>query len=282
MIYRNRKTTTIQKEEMIKLYQDGKSLSEIGKIYGINYKSVADNLERRGIKRRNYSDSQQKYKINQNYFNRIDSHEKAQILGMLYADGCNMIEHGELNLTLQDIDISYVEWVSRCMESNKPLRFIPSTHNGRRRAKLGLRINNKKICEDLVTLGCFPRKSLTLRFPTESQVPIEFMSSFVLGFFEGDGSIMAEENKKLSFACSESFAQGLKTFLVEKFGHHLGIYPNTPRTCFSVSTQKPLAIFTILDWAYSKAPFRMERKYLRFLRIKEQLSIPPAAISHDD
>ena len=43
--------------------------------------------------------------------------------------------------------------------------------------------------EDLIKLGCVPNKSLTVKFPTEEQVPKEFLSSFILGLIDGDGSI---------------------------------------------------------------------------------------------
>lgn len=34
-----------------------------------------------------------KYTVNENYFQSLDSPEKAYILGFLYADGCNYIRH---------------------------------------------------------------------------------------------------------------------------------------------------------------------------------------------
>ena len=39
--------------------------------------------------------------------------------------------------------------------------------------------------KDIEKLGVVKNKSLVLQFPTEEIVPDEFMSSFVLGYFDG-------------------------------------------------------------------------------------------------
>ena len=44
--------------------------------------------------------------------------------------------------------------------------------------------------EALISLGCTPRKSLTITFPSERQVPQHLQKDFVRGYIDGDGSIM--------------------------------------------------------------------------------------------
>lgn len=49
---------------------------------------------------------------------------------------------------------------------------------------------------DLIKLGCFPKKSLKLKFPTEEQVPNYLINHFMRGYFDGDGNIYISEDKK--------------------------------------------------------------------------------------
>src|SRR6185503_6997190 len=84
--------------------------------------------------------------------------------------------------------------------SKKPLLKIQSRHfhiinkNGnniksKRAEQLVLRIDNKKICLDLNNLGCVPRKSLILKFPTPKQISHKWLRHFVRGYFDGDGFV---------------------------------------------------------------------------------------------
>jgi intein-encoded DNA endonuclease-like protein len=72
--------------------------------------------------------------------------------------------------------------------------------------------------QDLINLGCVPNKSLILKFPTEEQVPEKFLSHFIRGFFDGDGSVT--KNKihavDISFCSVETFLIPLSNFLKSK------------------------------------------------------------------
>lgn len=49
-----------------------------------------------------------KYKLNEHYFDQIDSEEKAYLLGFLFADGYNS-GHGQVNLGLAEEDRRLLE-----------------------------------------------------------------------------------------------------------------------------------------------------------------------------
>ena len=56
-----------------------------------------------------------RYKLNENYFNKIDTHEKAYVLGFLYADGSN---RGDGITFTQDIErIDILENIKKALES---------------------------------------------------------------------------------------------------------------------------------------------------------------------
>lgn len=133
-----------------------------------------------------------KYQVDENYFEKIDSKNKAYWLGFLYADGCvlSKTKNGKisyvLEVSLSIEDISHLERLKMCLKSNSPIK-IKLVKNKYQACRIT--ICNKKICEDLIKLGCTPRKSLTLTFPNEEQLPKELIPHFIRGYLDGDGCI---------------------------------------------------------------------------------------------
>ena len=70
-----------------------------------------------------------KYDINEDYFNEIDTKEKAYFLGFLYADGYNhkceiRKSSSSVNLSLVEQDSYILELLLRQVSSDKPLQSI--------------------------------------------------------------------------------------------------------------------------------------------------------------
>ena len=74
-----------------------------------------------------------KYTFNKDYFERIDSKDKAYFLGFLYADGCNSISATQhqctIILNLQEKDKDILNIFNKYINSNKPLVYRPSRDN---------------------------------------------------------------------------------------------------------------------------------------------------------
>ena len=121
-----------------------------------------------------------KYKLNVNYFNKIDTHEKAYVLGFLYADGSNRGDGITFTQNMERVDI--LENIKKALDSETPIRETCPGH-------YSLEVFSDIIVKDVENLGVVRNKSLILQFPTQIQVPEEFMSSFILGYFDGDGCI---------------------------------------------------------------------------------------------
>lgn len=142
-----------------------------------------------------YKSKYGKYFVNQDYFKTIDNEWKAYWLGFLYADGCNRIgKRGTKNVfvlstALALIDKCHLEKLNSSLQSDAPINEYDVKLNGNIYKSVKLSICNKEICIDLDKLGCTPKKSLTLKFPTEEQVPKHLIRHFIRGYFEGDGCI---------------------------------------------------------------------------------------------
>ena len=109
-----------------------------------------------------------------NYFDEIDTPEKAYILGLLYTDGCRCDRdmHYQIVLKLQDTDVDILYKMQECLQSNRPLKYIITEPkmfpNGKiysPKNQYALIIDNKQIATSLEKWGIIPNKTYTLKFP---------------------------------------------------------------------------------------------------------------------
>ncbi|MEK6861891.1 MAG: LAGLIDADG family homing endonuclease [Nanoarchaeota archaeon] len=128
------------------------------------------------------------YTLNHNYFETVDTPEKAYLLGLLYADGSVDKNSNQINLISNDIEL--LEFFRNQVDCNKEFYKNPSHNNAKT-----FFFSSERMKKDLIKLGCVPRKSLILKFPTENQVPPKLLHHFLRGEFDGDGSIYINNSK---------------------------------------------------------------------------------------
>ncbi|MGL4762904.1 MAG: NUMOD1 domain-containing DNA-binding protein [Sarcina sp.] len=145
-----------------------------------------------------------KYYQDNDFFEQIDNEHKAYWLGYLYADGC-VCDHGEkrnylyIELHTQDKYIS--EEFAADLRTNRKVRI-----SCRGYARFEVLCN--KIGTDLIKLGCVPRKSNILKFPTEDIVPKELLPHFLRGYMDGDGCIstyLKKRGRNIFLVCEIKF-----------------------------------------------------------------------------
>ena len=94
-----------------------------------------------------------------------------------------------LEITLCTKDKNHLEKFRDCLESNLVIR-DKITHGKEKDYKSSrLLVSCTSMCKDLINLGCTPKKTYDIKFPSYDIVPYEFMRDFVRGFFDGDGCI---------------------------------------------------------------------------------------------
>ena len=122
------------------------------------------------------------YNLNENYFNSIDSGDKAYILGFIYADGS--INKNYLSIGLSDKDIEILEYFKKCLGYNGKIYKRVSDKG------LGygtLTISSKILTNKLIDFGIIGNKTYLSK--TLPKYPKEYEKDFLRGFFDGDGSI---------------------------------------------------------------------------------------------
>ena len=142
-------------QQIIKLRESGKGVTEIGRILGLDYNAVSRNLKKLGIDTSRNS-------LIKDIFHIIDTEEKAYWLGFLYADGyVSKYNQVEVSLTLEDEE--HLKKLKKFVNTNTNI--ITDDHRCR------LLFCSKELANDLASLGCINNKSLILTFPSEEQVP---------------------------------------------------------------------------------------------------------------
>ena len=220
-----------------------------------------------------------KYYYNKDYFQKIDSHEKAYQLGFLYADGCitrlyknDKIKSMSLELTLCEKDKNHLEKFRDCLESNIPIHEKIVRLNDKTFKSYRLVVSCTKMCYDLINLGCTPRKTFTLSFPTEDIVPKQFLSSFICGFFDGDGCIETFlNNGKLDIFVIFTGIERMMNDIIEYLTDLKIIRIRKPILCYDKRSKACLFRLygditkDFLDFIYGNSPIHLDRKYQKYI-----------------
>lgn len=134
---------------------------------------------------------------NFDYFETIDSYDKAYFLGFIGADGC-VYDRNEVNrqkslsICIHRKDEYILDIFRKCIDSNnKILRNEYYTDNNVLVETSTIVIVSDKMCDDLSKYEIVPRKTWTFKV---KNIPDKYMWHFIRGFFDGDGSI--SKNKK--------------------------------------------------------------------------------------
>jgi hypothetical protein len=204
--------------EIVDKYKLGDCLfKELSKEYNVSPTAMRRMLNLQGCHAPSMTELSTKYKLDMDYFEKIDSSDKAYFLGLLYADGCVYPPDRKMTISLQQGDRAILDSMREKIGSDKPLYFRPPYSKVN---KHGATINshghyvlaviNEKMVSDLVSHGVIQRKSKNLTFPKIQQ---ELIHHFIRGFFDGDGGMSLSRNDRsccLSFMANIEFLEVLK------------------------------------------------------------------------
>ena len=206
---------------IIEEYNKNHSVPTIAKLFGVSGDAVRRVLRQNGIKVLSLTElAHEKFPRNSDFFETIDSPKKAYWLGFLYADGYVSTEN-TIRINLGKIDEGHiVKFYDAIQATNHSVKYSEKRMNGKiyEQAYGGLR--DSKMVSDLANLGCVNKKSLTLTFPTEEQVPNFLINHFIRGYFDGDGSIHWTQsgnartpNYRIAFTGTIHMLEGIKKAL---------------------------------------------------------------------
>lgn len=154
------------------------------------------------------------YYANFNYFNSIDTPNKAYILGFICSDGCiykRDNHEGMWQITLQKQDVQILEDIKKEIQADNPIKFNNNT--------VTLTIVSQQMYDDLLKLGLVPKKTYTMNLhDVFENIPYYLFKDFIHGYFDGDGSITVRDipsKAKVQFAMPERFIKSFQKILLQ-------------------------------------------------------------------
>lgn len=213
--------------EIIQKKKNGYSTKDICKEYNITKAIFYGIIHRNG---KSKIISNKKYSADENFFENIDTEEKAYWLGFLYADGYIASGKSDINkqrswyveIGLSSSDRKHVELFSKCLNSTYPIKNRTTSKTYFKKDNTNcvsthIKITNKKMVKDLVDKGCTSNKSWTITYPNFLNKSLE--GHFIRGFFDGDGSIRKRgpNQYEVSVYSNINFIKGLNSSLKNIF-----------------------------------------------------------------
>lgn len=254
----------IPKEQELKIIdmyiKERMTEKEIGKYFNVNLNIVSRILQRNKIETRQCN---KKYYIDENYFENINTTNKAYLLGFIFADGCIRKDNLVLSIVVHNKDIDILEKIKNELNSNIPISNVKNKNHSR------INICNIKLCSDLIKLGCHNNKTFNLHFPNLNN---NLIPHFIRGFMDGDGCISIKRKNNyiyysLSFTGTIDMMKKLKEIL--DVNNKITFY----RNAYALNIGKKKDVMRILDWIYKDANLFLQRKYNKYCEIKEVVNI---------
>lgn len=247
--------------------------SSIAKECLVSEKTIIYWLKKFSIKIRSRSESlritkAKKGSVNEKYFEKIDSEEKAYWLGFLMADGCvREYRKGcfQTSFELSHKDVKVLKKFKKDVEFSGTI-LKNKTLIGGKRARII--INNSNFSYALINHGVIPNKT-----GRESIPPIKrtLLKDFIRGFFDGDGCIMVKFGVKRKIRAKVHFVgnsysclKQIKDFFIENniqlSEKSLHLKTNSCQT-YELETSSLINIMKIIELLYNNSHIYMERKY---------------------
>jgi hypothetical protein len=208
-----------------------------------------------------------KYFVNENFFEKIDTEEKAYLLGFLFADGFVSEKHKYIEITLHNKDIEVLQNFVRCLyPEGRPISTSKIVY---RRVV----INSTKMVTDLVNLGCTQRKTFTLSFPN---IPESMQRDFIRGYFDGDGSVSVQRIKELhmSIVGTIDFLTSVKTILRSECDLNDTVYserhPERKNNIRALVYGGNIIMNRMYHYLYDNATIFLQRKHDVFVSVLEK------------
>ena len=254
---------------VLERYKELNNLKKVAKSFGVSLRPI-----KRILKQNNLELTNRRYDVNHFYFEEINTQEKAYWLGFLYADGCvRKTKTGcQIVLKLSVKDEDHLNFFKKNIESEHKITYYqnktiskkgtPSTSKN-----CLIRINSKKMVNDLINNGCTPRKTFTIDKPNIDE---KFYKDFIRGYYDGDGNFFYNEKTKMSVVTIVCASEKFRKFLIDVISK----IPNIGRIHedfekYTIKITNIIGIINFLDYIYEESKIHLNRKKEYYEKYRE-------------
>jgi len=254
----------LNETDVVNQYNRLKNIHKVAKYFNVSISPITRILKSNGFDLTN-----RRYDVNHNYFDVIDTEEKAYWLGFLFADGYirERKSGNSLEIKLSIKDRHHLEKFRNSIGSNhnivdgfnrvKYKDGVSSSHMST------LAIYSKQLVESIKNQGIHSRKTFTIEKPN---IGNDLIHHFIRGYFDGDGTVRFVE-KKLNgtgIACaSEKFREFIINELFDNgitIKHYGDIH---------LHIQNKVENNKFYNYIYNNATIYLERKKEIYERFRE-------------
>jgi hypothetical protein len=246
----------LNEKEVIEKYNEFKNIHRVADYFEVSTTPISRIIKNSGIELTN-----RRYKVNHDYFNVIDTQEKAYWLGFLFADGYIRERKSgnslELKLSVKDYD--HLLLFRECIGSNHLVKESQSKvkYNG------GVSISNmihlamysSKLVNSIRKQGVHSRKTFTIERPN---IEKGMMSHFIRGYFDGDGSFSFNPEKYSIKTQIVSASEDFKKFIINELEDNnikINLYSD-----IKLQIQNKMDNKKFYDYIYNNAKIYLKRK----------------------
>lgn len=213
--------------------------------------------------------------LKEDFFDEIDTEEKAYFLGLLISDGNVFSDEtgrqASISITLDSNDEYILNTFRKVLGANTSI-----AHDSRGCSQIAVRSN--KMAKALAKYGVVPRKSYITYLPLN--IPKEMLSHLIRGIFDGDGSIQAHQHgTRFLHAFSFCGSHKLMQDIVNYFQEHLdligtiSIYDYKDKELSDFKLQTVQDMYTFGEWIYKDATIYLKRKKDKYLEFKKHYNL---------
>lgn len=261
----------LKEEQNIKEMYLNQRLSslDIAKKYNINPSAVCFLLNKFGIERRD-AKNKSKFILNHNYFNEINSSEKAYWLGFIFADGF-VTKNKYIGIALSNKDENHLEKFKKAIESNHIIHTYKcdeKSYSNPDNFYSKIIFKSEIMSNVLKKYGCIEQKSLKLKFPN---IEKQYYKDFIRGYFDGDGSFsFSHKNYDFKIVGTREFLIEIINILNKELNLNMTEenlykrYKNDKNT-FYTSIGNKTKTLQFLNYIYEDSNIYLDRKYKKYL-----------------
>lgn len=220
------------------------------------------------------------YSCDYNYFNEIDSEEKAYWLGFITADGWvsknNKTNACAIGIELQYNDMNHLKKFNKSICGNykitdrwRNIKHLSGSDNYKH--ECCIRIFSNIMFNDLEKYGVTNNKSYECFIPDINE---DLIRHYFRGYFDGDGRFcLTNKNFSVSFITASQSLNDDIIELLKKNNFHINSFSyvnNFGTTMYSPSIDRLKDKLLFLDWIYKDCNIYLDRKYKKYVKAKQK------------